>query len=114
MRTRRWTRSPKGQLLGVATGFAEWRGFPVNTTRLIFLILAICTEIFPALIAYLILAVVLPLQSESDWIRDGEESVKYADAEFKEYDDLKKKSENVENDFFDKEKDWENRFKDGK
>lgn len=112
MRTKRWTRSPNGKLLGVVTGFAEWRGFPVNTTRLLFLILALCTEIFPGLIIYLILALVLPVQKDSDWIDD-----KIEDAEFKEadngYEDIKRKSEKAEKDFFDKERDWDERFKSG-
>ncbi len=114
MRTKRWTRSPNGKLLGVVTGFAEWRDFPVNTTRLLFLILAICTEIFPGLIIYLILALVLPVQKESDWIDD-----KIEDAEFKEakkdneYEDIKRKSERMEKDVFDKESDWDNRFNNG-
>ena len=34
IRTRRWTRSPRGCILGVATGLAEWRGLPINLTRL--------------------------------------------------------------------------------
>lgn len=107
MRTKRWTRSPNGKLLGVVTGFAEWRGFPVNTTRLLFLILAICTEVFPALIVYLILALVLPVQKNSDWIEDAEFKEESKD----DYEEMKKKSEKMERDFYDKERDWDDRFK---
>ena len=130
MRTRRWTRSPKGQLLGVVTGLAEWKGFPIQTTRLLCTLLVIFTSVFPGVLIYLVLAMILPLQKPSDWISDDEaeksnsfhfRKKSYADAEFheekstedlkKEYENLKKKVETMENDIFDREKDWDNRFK---
>ena len=43
IRTKRWTRSPRGQVLGVATGLAEWRGFPPDITRLVVFLLFIFT-----------------------------------------------------------------------
>ena len=130
MRTRRWTRSPKGQLLGVVTGLAEWKGFPIQTTRLLCTLLIIFTSVFPGVLIYLILAMILPMQTSSDWISDEDADRKdsfhfrkkgYEDAEFheekstedlkKEYENLKKKVETMENDIFDREKDWDNRFK---
>ena len=139
IRTRRWTRSPRGQVLGVATGLAEWRGFPADITRLVVFLIFVCTAFFPALLVYLVIAVILPEQTEADIIRDGDTyySSDYAfsnrgrrnyssyknadDATFREksdedlereYEELKKKVETMESDVFDKEKEWDARFKD--
>ena len=71
IRTRRWTRSPRGCILGVATGLAEWRGLPINLTRLLVLLLAISTSFFPVMIIYLIVALLLPEQRREDIIRDN-------------------------------------------
>lgn len=141
VRTRRWTRSPRGIIFGVATGLAEWRGLPVDTTRIIVLIIAVFTGIFPLCAIYLALAVILPEQSEKDvlstteWRDEGYGDTVFSrkrekhrtrfshddveDAVFhektdedleKEYEELKKKVETMENDIFDREKDWDNRF----
>ena len=140
IRTRRWTRSPRGVVLGVATGLAEWRGFPIDITRLVVFLIFLFTAFFPALLVYLIIAVILPEQTEADIIRDGDTtySSDYAystrnrrksyssyknadDATFREkstedlereYEELKKKVETMESDVFDKEKEWDARFKD--
>ena len=125
--------------MGVATGLAEWRGFPADITRLVVFLIFICTAFFPALLVYLIIAVILPEQTEADIIRDGDTSYSsdYAystrnrrsyssyknadDATFREksdedlereYEELKKKVETMESDVFDKEKEWDARFKD--
>ena len=139
IRTRRWTRSPRGVVLGVATGLAEWRGFPIDITRLVVFLIFLFTAFFPALLVYLVIAVILPEQTEADIIRDGDTyySSDYAfsnrgrrnyssyknadDATFREksdedlereYEELKKKVETMESDVFDKEKEWDARFKD--
>lgn len=130
IRTRRWTRSPRGEIFGVVTGLAEWRGLPPSTTRLIVLLITIFTAIFPAVLIYLILAIILPEQTPDDIIGENDYNTfrtrsrrhnDYAeDASFreksdedleKEYENLKKKVETMENDIYDKEKDWDNRFK---
>lgn len=141
IRTKRWTRSPRGKVLGVATGLAEWRGFPEDITRLVVFIIFICTAFVPALIVYLLIAVILPEQTEADIIGYGDTSYssdyvfgsknyrsyrsssnsRAEDASFreksdcdleKEYEELKKKVEKMENDVFDKEKEWDARFND--
>lgn len=137
VRTRRWTRSPRGIIFGVVTGLAEWRGLPADKTRLIVLLITVFTAIFPVAAIYLALAVILPEQSERDIVSscgwtESTENTDYTerrkkrfrtsdveDAVFrekdesdleKEYEELKKKVEAMENDIFDKEKDWDNRF----
>ena len=71
IRTRRWTRCPRGCILGVATGLAEWRGLPINLTRLLVLLLAVSTSFFPVMIIYLMVALLLPEQRREDIIRDN-------------------------------------------
>ena len=138
IRTTRWTRSPRGKVLGVATGLAEWKGFPEDTTRLIVFLIVVFTSVIPGVLIYLLVALLLPEQKESDIIRDGETftyshsshrrsnartsySRNAEDASFreksdvdleKEYEELKKKVESMESDVFDKEKEWDARFKD--
>ena len=116
IRTRRWTRSPRGLVLGVVTGLAEWRGLPVNLTRLVVLLIFMSTAFFPALIAYLLVALVLPEQSRSDIVRErAYEGCGYCgrneDDVRRRYENLKRKVEGMENDLFDREKAWDAHFK---
>ena len=121
IRTRRWTRSPRGCILGVATGLAEWRGLPINLTRLLVLLLVCCTSFVPGLIIYLVVALLLPEQTDDDIIREGYHRYSYytsyrrrekEDDDLKRrYENLKRKVEGMENDLFDKEKEWDAHFK---
>ena len=121
IRTRRWTRSPRGCVLGVATGLAEWRGLPINLTRLLVLLLVCCTSFVPGLIIYLVVALLLPEQTDDDIIREGSNRYSYCtsyrkrekeDDDLKRrYENLKRKVEGMENDLFDKEKEWDAHFK---
>ena len=121
IRTRRWTRSPRGCVLGVATGLAEWRGLPINLTRLLVLLLVCCTSFIPGLIIYLVVALLLPEQTDDDIIREGYHRYSYytsyrrrekEDDDLKRrYENLKRKVEGMENDLFDKEKEWDAHFK---
>lgn len=128
--TRRWTRSPRGKIYGVVTGFAEWRDLPAEPTRWIAFFLILFTSVFPGLIIYVLLALVLPMQRPEDVIspyqerswserRNSRREASYEDAKWeekstedlrKEYEDLKKKVEEMESEMFDKEKDWDERF----
>lgn len=137
IRTKRWTRSPRGSILGVATGLAEWKALPVDATRLIVFLIVCCTSFIPGAIAYLVLAIVLPVQteddiiSESEWNRRNRASHKYADnyqdVDYqevnsekstedlkREYEELKRKVESMESEMFDREKDWDERFRSNK
>lgn len=102
IRTRRWTRSPRGELLGVATGLAEWKGFPSGTTRLIIFLIVVFSGIFPGAIVYLIAAVILPEQKDEDVISPKKDS---------EYEKMKKKVEEMESSLDDKERSWDLKFK---
>ena len=138
IRTKRWTISPRGSILGVATGLAEWKAFPVDTTRLIVFIIVCCTSFVPGAIIYLLLAIILPVQTEDDIISEHEWREKnkrtsrgfsdnYQDVNYeevrsektteelkREYEELKKKVESMESEMFDREKDWDERFRSSK
>lgn len=132
VRTRTWTRSPRGPFLGVTTGLAEWRGLPVDTTRLIVFLILVCTGFFPGLFIYMLLALVLPEQKARDIESDDGDYDRYEDffsrkanrrREYsqyhahesdedlrRKYEELKKKVEDLESQVVDREQDWDNRF----
>ena len=62
--TKRWYRSPRGKILGVATGLAEWRDLPADPVRLIVFLAILFTGFFPGAIIYLIVALCLPASEE--------------------------------------------------
>ena len=64
--TRRLYRSRNGEILGVCKGIAEWRDYPVDTIRLIVILIAIFTAIAPCLIIYFILGLILPVNPYED------------------------------------------------
>lgn len=135
IRTKRWTRSPRGAILGVATGLAEWKALPVDMTRIIVFIIVCCSSFVPGAIIYLIIALILPVQTEDDiisndeWVRRNRKSYRdnYQDVDYedvktekstedlkREYEELKKKVESMESEMFDREKDWDERFRSSK
>ncbi len=137
MRTRRWTRSPRGRVFGVAAGLAEWRELPVQTVQVIVFLIILFTGFFPGAAIYLLVALCLPMQTSADIIDEGtaytksysrerNTNYKYQDAVYEEadekstdelkeeYENLKKKVEKMEEQMFDKEKDWDERFNEGK
>ena len=127
--TKRWYRSPRGKILGVATGLAEWRDLLADPVRLIVFLAIIFTGFFPGAIIYLIVALCLPA-NEEDYqtnfkkyydkghiYKDAEDATFYESKNEKsnddlraEYETLKKKVEEMENEMFDKERDWDARF----
>lgn len=124
IRTRRWTRSPRGRLFGVVTGLAEWRGLQSDTLRLIVGIITIMTGVVPVAVIYLILALILPEQRESDIVdyEDAERGYSSArhyrkwnaeGASFREKNDIEEEYERLRRNKDDKERDWDNRFNSG-
>ena len=127
--TEKWMRSPRGKVLGVATGLAEWRDLPAEPVRLIVFFLILFTGFFPGALIYLALALVLPAQQEGDYqpgerakawkyshvYRDAqdvhyEEASKSTEELKEEYERLKRKVEAMESEMFDKEKEWDEKF----
>jgi len=60
-------RSRDGIIWGVCKGLADWLEIPTGFVRILFLILLIMTGFFPLGLAYIIAAVVIPLEDEPSW-----------------------------------------------
>lgn len=96
-------RSRNGVLFGVCKGIAEWRDLPVNLVRIAFVVLNI-VGLLPFWI-YLILAVVLPVEVEY------EQQGRYR---YYEREGGSSRMDGMGGESFDKERDWENRFYNGR
>ena len=105
MNGNRWERSSYGMLLGVARGFSDWTGVPVFLVRIGFVIIALATNVAPALIAYFALALLLPEE------RREEEYSKRKDEMNRKYESLKRKVEKMEDNLFNKERQWDEHFR---
>ena len=125
MATRRLYRSKNREILGVCKGIAEWRDYPVDTIRLIVVLIAIFTAIAPCLIIYFILGLVLPVnpydedtRSYDRGYRDGRRDRKerkgktyYYNPEPEDFVSEETKAESAEDyERRKKESDWDNRF----
>ncbi|MCF0262383.1 MAG: PspC domain-containing protein [Sphaerochaetaceae bacterium] len=99
MATKRLYRAKDGEFLGVCKGIAQWKDFPVDIVRLVFIIIAVFTGFFPCLILYIALAFFLPVNPYSD----GEGKTYYYKPE---PEDFVKEEDERRN----KETDWDNRF----
>lgn len=119
MATNKLYRSPRGKIFGVCTGLAEWRDLPPEPVRLIIFIVVLATGIFPGALIYLAAALLIPMNPGYE--TTTEQSTFYAntsdnktDEELKsEYERLKRKVEKMESEMFNKERDWDERFKEG-
>lgn len=57
---KRLTKSSNKQLAGVCAGIAEYFGWEVTLTRILYVVLSIFTGSFPGIILYIILMVIMP------------------------------------------------------
>jgi phage shock protein C len=100
-------RSRRGKIFGICQGIADWRDLPVEYIR-IFLILAfLFTGFFPVGILYFLAALFLPLEPD---LR-GDDNQRRQDNIRRDFSDLKERVKNMESRVFDKERDWEDRFR---
>ncbi|MBP3835389.1 MAG: PspC domain-containing protein [Prevotella sp.] len=60
MADKRLIRSKDKWLAGICAGIAEYFGWNAGTTRLLWLLLTICTAAFPGFVAYIILWILMP------------------------------------------------------
>lgn len=142
MATERLYRSNYGQIFGVCKGLAQWRDLPVRSVRLVFILLASFTCVFPCLVAYFLLALVLKAnpherpsgpdengdcnnyhkgrrgKGRGDWAFSDDYETVDEDEMRRQYEDLKRKVDEMEDSARnkDKERDWDRRFdsEDGK
>lgn len=97
MATSKLYRSRHGKLLGVCQGIAEWKDFPAGSVRLLAILVACFTAMAPCIIAYLLLALFLPVEPPSGG---------------HDYDDLKDRVDRMEkeNRKHAREREWDKRF----
>ncbi len=140
MATKKLYRSKFGQVFGVCQGIADWRELPVGPVRLIVLLAVVFTGIFPGVAIYLLAALFIPANpyeterpanNGADWRRNAhrpghmysgetvhgtyeeDDDTRSNDELKEEYERLKKKVEKMEEEMFDKERDWDQRFHEG-
>jgi len=65
-RDKKWYRSRDGKFLGVCKGLAEWLGWPVAAVRLLLVVIALATAVIPTLVIYILAAVLLSPEPESE------------------------------------------------
>lgn len=128
MATKRLYRSRKGQIFGVCQGIADWRDLPVDTLRFIVVIAILVTGLVPGLIIYALLGLLLPLEpgygtnysggdgydaerQRRERKQEGERSYGSSREDLRNsFESLKRKVEGMEEQIFDKERDWDHRF----
>jgi len=121
-------RSRTGKVFGVCQGIADWRDLPVDILRAIVAVAIFVTGIFPGIIIYALVALFLPLEpgygthygDDDDEKEERKSSAKeyrrdYSRPRSREdlratFENLKKKVQGMEEEIFDKERDWDQRF----
>ncbi len=118
MATKRLYRSPRGKVFGVATGLAEWRDLPADPVRLIVFLTNLFTGFFPGALIYLAAALIIPMNpggsesTEHHHYHHHDDDDNVSDSELKaQYEKLKRKVEKMESEILDKERDWDQRFR---
>ncbi len=108
-------RSRRGKIFGICQGLAEWRDLNVTYIRLFMVIAFLVTGFFPVGILYFLAALLLPLEPEGfGGDEDRERSQDQFDGVRRDFSDLKDRVRKMEERVFDRERDWDNRFHDGK
>lgn len=111
----------RGKIFGVCAGIAIWADLEVEKFQTIVFLVVLFTGFIPGAIIYLILSLIIPAYdstSSSHGYDRYSNNHPYEDTdddrsndELKaEYENLKHKVEEMENEMFDKERDWDKRF----
>ena len=119
MATNRLYRSRRGKIFGVCQGIADWRDLPVDLLRLIVAVSIFVTGVFPGIVIYALVALFLPLEpGYRTYYEESEENGKSSRDGFtrtreelrETFERLTRKVEGMEEEIFDKERDWDHRF----
>lgn len=119
MATNKLYRSRRGKIFGVCQGIADWRDLPVDLLRAIVAVSILVTGIFPGIIIYALVALFLPLEpGYGTYYEESEQNGKEEKSRYtrtredlrETFDRLKRKVEGMEEQIFDKEHDWDQRF----
>lgn len=128
--SRKLYRNPDGKFMGVCSGLAEYLRMDVGLVRLVFIILAFVTG-GAAILAYIAMGIFLPIDDyrDSDSVFDKMKGEYWDKRNFSsrssrrrrgrvdindiknEFDNLKSRVSNMEDSVFNKERDWDERFK---
>lgn len=111
--SRKLYRSRRGVILGVCQGFADWAEISVGMVRLIAVIALLITGFFPVVLIYFLMGIFLPLDPGSrddGWTRGyrrtGGSSVD------DDLNDLKGRVNRMEDEEINKEREWDDKFRD--
>lgn len=111
----------RAKIFGVCAGIAIWADLEVKKFQTIIFLIVLFTGFFPGAVIYLILALLIPPYENSGnnynydkYSDDQPYSDSYSEKSNEdlkaEYENLKHKVENMENDMFDKEREWDKKF----
>lgn len=115
MATKRLYRSRKGKIFGVCQGIADWKDLPVNVLRIIVAVAIVATGVYPGIVIYALAALFMPLEpgygTHYGEPSDGDDRHTRSREDLKRtFENLKRKVEGMEEEIFDKERDWDQRF----
>ncbi len=114
--TRKLYRSRNGKVFGVCQGIADWKDLPADTLRLIVGVSILVTGIFPGILIYALVALLLPLEPSGRESRYSNEQYSsrredsYGESLNETFERLKRKVENMEETVFNKESEWDRKF----
>lgn len=110
MATKRLYRSRRNaKVFGVCGGISEWRDMDVDAVRVVAAILIIASGIFPGLIIYALIGLLVPVEPANGFYRDEKYRPTKDDLR-NMFDSLKRRVQGMEDEVFDKERDWDQRF----
>lgn len=137
---KRLYRSRNGRFFGVCQGIANWRDLPVEYVRLFVILAFIFTGFFPVGVLYFLAALILPLEPEAENSGQSRGNFRYENGPHgnrrssnrvyeedrshgadksrqslyenvrEDFNNLKDRVRDMEDQVFDKEKDWDDRF----
>ncbi len=116
MATKRLYRSKNGEIFGVCKGIAQWKDFSVDAVRLVFILVAIFTAVFPCLVIYAILGFFLPVNPYEEEDKKASKKSKHRYYYNPEPEDFTSANTQAteEEERKKKESDWDSRFYSGK
>jgi phage shock protein C len=129
MTMNRLYRARTGKVFGVCQGIANWRDLPVDILRAIVAVAILVTGIFPGIVIYALVALFLPLEpgygthygddDDKEERRESRREARHERPRTREdlretFESLKRKVEGMEEEIFDKERDWDQRFHEDK
>jgi len=122
---KRLYRARNGQIFGVCRGLADYTDIPVEFIRISAVLALIFTGFFPVGLIYIVAGFFLPLEASHRRKHDRDRWHEQDDFSFgfcrrpkdafkdmkKDFDNLKKRMSGMERSFYDKEREWDEKFR---